>query len=44
MYGTPLPYVKVVTVSWMHKGDSHNCDGAIGPIRNCIYLTHLTRI
>ncbi|MDX8391297.1 MAG: type II secretion system protein [Mariprofundaceae bacterium] len=31
--GDPLPYVKVVTVSWTHKGDSFS-----------IYLTHLTRI
>ncbi|MDQ6986652.1 MAG: prepilin-type N-terminal cleavage/methylation domain-containing protein [Mariprofundaceae bacterium] len=31
--GNPLPYVKVVTVSWTHKGDSFS-----------IYPTHLTRI
>ena len=32
MAGTPTPYVKVVEVSWTHKGRSH-----------MIYLTHLTR-
>jgi len=33
MIGSPTPYVKVVTVSWVHKGSSFS-----------IYLTHLTRI
>jgi len=33
MIGSPTPYVKVVTVSWTHKGDIFS-----------IYLTHLTRI
>ena len=32
MAGTPTPYVKVVEVSWAHKGQNH-----------MIYLTHLTR-
>jgi len=40
---TNTPVVKLVKVQWNHKGDSPNCDGTIGPIRNCIYLTHLTR-